>query len=1179
MSNLKRLRRPFAIVFGLMLAALMLWGQAETGQIIGTVQDASGAVVPNVTVAAKNVETGTQRGTTTNTSGVYVLPNLRPGDWEITISASGFATQKKRVTVDVGAKVALDAKMEVGQTSTTVEVNAGAVQVNTESQTLSNTISNQQVTELPSLTRNPYDFVATVPNVSGDMQSGRGVGYAIDGMRSSSTNVMLDGVANNDEFTATVGQQVPLDSVQEYAVTTSTFSAEYGRASGGVVNVTTKSGSNAFHGSLWEFNRLSAYTANTYGNVVNDIPKGGYTRNQFGFQVGGPIIKNKLFVSESTEWTRVRSSAAESLEELDPTFVAMLPANTQSYFSKYGTGAYPATGAVTTAGQLAAAGKTIGPINGVTAVAAGQPIFDTVNFNVPFNAGGGNPQNSYDLVGRLDYNLGDRTQMFFRMGREHQNFLLGTTFYSEYPQFDVGTANANQSYLYSLTHSFSNSIVNNTKISFTRFNSANSFDTAQTNTPNLMIVPGTDPVTGGAIRMPGLENYGQPGEGGLPYGGPQNTIQLGDDFSWTKGKHNMKFGGLYTYLQLNVAYGAYAQAVEQLGPTFQDSMNDLVNVANNPGGSQLSAFAARVNPNGVLPCPYDIYGNLVTTGYNCAVTPPLSSAAYGRSYRYNDWAIYAQDSFRLTSKLTLNYGLRLEHYGVQHNNKSNLDSNFYFGSGSSLEEQVRNGQVEIADKSSIGQFWKPRWGTLAPRIGFAFDPFGDGKSSIRGGYGISYERNFGNVTYNASFNPPASAVVSSNCSPQQVGVTPSCSALVTNNDLGPLGVPGPASNLGPVEIRMPNPNIQVASTQFWSLAIQRQIAKGTLIELGYSGAHGVHLYDVENINQVGAAQAYLGDPLVVSPLCDGPGGGYVNEATGATECLTRPNQQYAAINMRGSLGSSSYNALNLKFQSQDLHHSGVSLVANYTWSHTLDDISSTFSDSLQGGSGDLGSLGYTDPFHPKLDWGNADYDVRQRFVLSPIWETPWYKNGKGLGANLAGGWSFVGVFTARTGTPFSVYDYDNIEIGYTVPRLTPATQITQYKTSSPVNQGGNVFNTLTLPLPASSAPLNTALGISDLGPFPANMTHRNAFVGPGAWNFDLAMGKKFKVTERFGLEFRAEGFNIFNHHNFYVNTTTLAYPNPTPLVVTEEKGGLGSLATGGNTDERRFGQFSLRATF
>jgi outer membrane receptor protein involved in Fe transport len=265
-----------------MLAALMLWGQAETGQISGTVVDASGAVVPNVTVAAKNIATGSQRATATNTAGVFVLPNLSAGDWEITLSSTGFASQKKRVTVDVGGKVAMDAKMEVGQTSTTVEVSAGAVQVNTESQTLSNTISTQQVTELPSLTRNPYDFVATVPNVTSDAQSGRGVGFAIDGMRSSSTNVMLDGVANNDEFTAMVGQQVPLDSVQEYQVVTSSFSAEYGRASGGIVNVITKSGTNDFHGSAYEFNRVSALASNSFFNDANGLPKGIYDRNNFG---------------------------------------------------------------------------------------------------------------------------------------------------------------------------------------------------------------------------------------------------------------------------------------------------------------------------------------------------------------------------------------------------------------------------------------------------------------------------------------------------------------------------------------------------------------------------------------------------------------------------------------------------------------------------------------------------------------------------------------------------------------------------------------------------------------------------------------------------------------------------------------------------------------------------------
>ena len=175
----------------------------------------------------------------------------------------------------------------------------------------------------------------------------------------------------------------------------------------------------------------------------------------------------------------------------------------------------------------------------------------------------------------------------------------------------------------------------------------------------------------------------------------------------------------------------------------------------------------------------------------------MPSADYARSYRYKDWALYAQDSFRLTNKLTINYGLRYEHYGVQHNNHQNLDSNFYPGSGSSFYERVRTGQVSLTNASSVGQFWEPDWGTAAPRIGFAYDVFGDGKTSLRGGFGISYERNFGNVTYNASFNPPGSATLNDVCAAANSLVS-SCPYLVTTAPKGPLGEPGPPSFLPPV---------------------------------------------------------------------------------------------------------------------------------------------------------------------------------------------------------------------------------------------------------------------------------------------------------------------------------------------------------------------------------------------
>jgi len=1131
------------------------------------------------------------------TLGQYAVPGLEPAKYIVKISSPNFNTFEQVVEVTVGAKLTVDAQLAIGQSTTIVEVTAGAAtEVNTQTQEISQLIDTQQLAQLPSLTRNPYDFVAISGNVSsgdnttnsansGQNITNRGVGFSLNGQRESGTEILLDGVENVAVFGAGIGENIPIDSVQEYSVITNNFSSEYGRASGGVVNLTSKTGTNAFHGSLWEYNRLSAYTSNTYANDAANAaflegggtgalpdPKGSYTRNQFGFQVGGPVIEDKLFIFESTEWTRVRSSASETEEILDPSFISMLPANAQSYFTTYGGGASPSSGHVTTAGQLTAAGFSVGPINGVTAVPASTPIFDVVNFKAPFDAGGGTPSNIYSLLGRIDFNLSNKTTTFFRAGREGQTQFMGSGSYSAYPLYDSGVTILNQSFLYSLNHVYNSNMFSNSKISFTRFNSKVAFNTSLTNTPNLMIVPPTDPVTNGEIQLPGLDNFGEPGVGGLPHGGPQNTWQFEHDFAWTKGRHSIRFGGQFTYLQLNVAWGAYGQALEELGGTLQDSLNDLTNTVGNAGGSQLIAFDARVNPQGHLPCVanpgYWSSGSIADLNTNpaCAVTPPLSSAAYARSYRYKDWAIYSQDSFRMTPRLTLNYGLRYEHYGVQHNSDPNLDSNLYFGFGAGIEQQVRTGGVQIADKSSVGGFWKPRWGTAAPRIGFAYDVLGDGRTSLRGGFGISYERNFGNVTYNASFNPPASAVLSSVCAPS---VT-TCTTLVTNNDLGPLGLPGPPSYLGPSELRMPNPNINVAQTQFWSLALQRQLTRNTVFEISYSGAHGVHLYDIENINLLGAGQFYLGDPLTFpqSPNCPSP-------------CLNRPNDQFSNINMRGSLGGSSYNALNVKLQTQNLKNTGLSLVGNYTWSHSLDDLSSTFSDSLQGGSGYIGSLGYTDALNPKLDWGSSDYDVRNRLVISPIWETPWFKSGKGVERQALGGWSVSSIIRVRSGIPFSVFDYSNDFNFFTIPRLTPATPIANYHVGSPQLVGPNTFNALSVPVPASFAPLDPTLGISDFGPFPANMTHRNAFRGPGAWNTDLVVGKNFKLTERFGLEFRAEGFDVFNHHNMYVNTTDLYYDGPTttPLEVTELKGGLGGLATGGNNDERRFGQFSLRVTF
>ncbi|MBV9083592.1 MAG: carboxypeptidase regulatory-like domain-containing protein, partial [Acidobacteriaceae bacterium] len=292
------------LCFGL---AALLTAQTETGQIAGTVTDPTGAAVPNAPVTVKSITTGAIRTTTTSGAGDYTVTNLLPGTYEITISVAGFETVKQNVEVVVGTKTGVDFQLKVGSASTVVQVSETAARVNTETQSLAQTISGRELAALPTISRNPYDLVKTVGNVSDAEPTGRGVGVAINGLRSSSTNILLDGVANNNEFDTTVAITVPQDSMSEFTVVTSDFTAEYGRAAGGIVNVATKQGTNDLHGSAYEFNRVSALAANSFNNNAFDISKPVFTRNQFGFSLGGPIKKDKLFFLDNAEWLRVRS--------------------------------------------------------------------------------------------------------------------------------------------------------------------------------------------------------------------------------------------------------------------------------------------------------------------------------------------------------------------------------------------------------------------------------------------------------------------------------------------------------------------------------------------------------------------------------------------------------------------------------------------------------------------------------------------------------------------------------------------------------------------------------------------------------------------------------------------------------------------------------------------------------
>ncbi|HEY0785931.1 MAG TPA: DUF2012 domain-containing protein, partial [Acidobacteriaceae bacterium] len=454
-----------------------------TAQVTGTVTDPSAAIVPGAAVVLKNTGTNATRTVTVNSDGIYTFSDLQPGSYTVTATSAGFSPFTADVTVTVGGHFTVDAKLSVTNTAT-VEVSSDqSAQVNTATAEVSQVITQEQVSQLPSLTRNPYDFVALSGNISsgdasanGMTQNGadRGVNFSLNGQRNSGTEILLDGVENITVFGDAVGTTVPLDAVQEYRVITNNFSPEYGRASGGVVAVATKSGTNTLHGTIWEFNRIAATTANTVTNAQAGTPKGEYTRNQFGAAVGGPIWKDRLFFFGSAEFTRVRSAASSIGVVPSAELLAASPANVQSFFSTYGPAVSGTTSSQTTNLQA-------GPVDPVTNIQSplydpavyptlqpGTPVFNNVSFVAPQDAGGGLPQNTYNVVGRADYTLGQSTQAFFRFVDYHEIDQAGAAFASPYSQYDVGESNIGQAYLLSVAHEFNQSLTTLSKLSFSR---------------------------------------------------------------------------------------------------------------------------------------------------------------------------------------------------------------------------------------------------------------------------------------------------------------------------------------------------------------------------------------------------------------------------------------------------------------------------------------------------------------------------------------------------------------------------------------------------------------------------------------------------------------------------------------------------------------------------------------
>ncbi len=855
------MRNAVIVFFAALLFAFAgaAWAQTETGQITGTVLDQQGNGVPKAKITVRNTGTGAVRETASDEHGAFIVTNLLPARYAVLAEAPGFTKLDQQVDLAPGGRVSLDLKLQVGKVSETIEVSATAVSVNTETQTLSTEVDSSKLESLPLLTRNPYDLIGTAGNVSSTADAGlsnRGGGYQINGLRAASNNILLDGASNNDEFGAGVGQKVPLDALQEFTVLTNNFTAEYGRAAGGVINVVTKSGSNEFHGTAYEFNRVSRLAANTFDNNAQGIKKPVFARNQFGYSVGGPVIKDKLFFFQSTELLRVRSAGPTIVYIPDAALLAASNANTRAFFNGatvrsgvQNLGTFSRNQLIAQGFDPCAGASASGPCKAYNPNAA---FLDKLAYSVPTDQGAESPQNDYEVVGRVDWSLSSNTQLYGRYAFEKTNFPIGSNVNSVYDGFDGGQRNFDNNFLLSLTHTFSPRLVTQSKIVFNRLNNLQPLGKAPVG-PTLYMF-GNTPATvlGNLLNFPGYTPF-SPGNA-IPFGGPQNYVQAYQDVSYTKGKHAFRFGGNYDYIRDNRTFGAYQEAVETLSTTnFGAGMDRFFN-------GVLRQFQVAVNPQGKLPC--DNFRDPATVTPQCSITLPASAPPFSRSNRYHEFGTYFQDSWRASHRLTLNLGVRWDYYGVQHNKNPNLDSNYYDASAGDIFHSIRNGNISVARLSNVGGLWAKDWNNFAPRLGFAWDVFGNGKTSLRGGYGIGYERNFGNVTFNVIQNPPGYLVVSLTA-PVDIASLP-----ITTNNFGPLGASSGTQGLPKGSMRNVDPHIRTAYAHFYSLSVEREVAKNVVVGVDYSGSKGEKLYSLENPNRVGSGNVYLGDQCPTTPCVD-----------------------------------------------------------------------------------------------------------------------------------------------------------------------------------------------------------------------------------------------------------------------------------------------------------------------
>ena len=1035
--------------------------QTFRGTILGTVTDASGAVVSGAQVTVRNANTGLERITLTSADGSYSVPELPIGSYDVTVKQTAFQKAvTKGVQVDVASDRRVDAVLRPGEVSQQVEVSGDSLPlIETTSSEIGGVVTAQTIQSLPVNGRDYTKLIYLNPGVAGspdqisDSPGSYGT-FSMNGSRGRANNFLLDGTDMNDGYRndpaineagvfgdpATI---LPLDAVAELSVH-SNYEAEFGRNSGAVINTVTKTGTNALHGSAFEYLRTAKLGARNYFNHPSTTTKNGFHNNQFGGSLGGPVIKDKTFFYGNYEGQRETGQQSGTTCVPDPGQIAF----DETQITTGGGTPNPITTAL-----IAQHGWPTPNIS--TGVTPGDPQLETGCPNGPNLAIATNFRNRVDsMIAKLDQNIHSDTltgRYFF--GDSDQSFPFAQLAGGLLPGFNTVTPTRVQLVAVSYVKAVNASQVNEARVGWNRFVEG-FFPEDQSFSPtSIGLVTGTGPYEGG-LPATGVGGFSQIGAtNSVPRNRIDSNWHFVDDYSWKTGKHDLKFG--YEFRRTTIT--------QKFEPRFRGSLSF----------DDLSSFLNGIPSGGV-----QASGNTVRHTFQ------------------NSHGFFIQDAFRATSRLTINYGVRWDYFGVV----GEKNDQFY-----RFDPSAQGG---AGDNIQTKQLYGKDYNNFAPRIAFAYDLTGKGQTVVRAGWGVFYDAFaqdifLGHVPWNCSFCPgPAYPGIGANA--VQKGSVTAGVALDPNtavySGFAPYG-----------DFFATDPNLRTPYTQNFNLNLQQQIGKKASLQVGYVGTRGTKLFRFRDINQPSQAQITAAD---VGCNC-------INDYG-----VPRQYGNFFYLNMEESKASSTYHALQTSFHTNAWR--GLTTQANFVWSHAIDDASDS-EDFIPN------QAQPQDSNNPHLNRGNSSFDIRRRFTWNFAYEFP--HMGGALG-KLKNGWSVNGVVSLQDGQPFQLNynfesDYSGAGEGFDRPDLVGPIHYSNDPTKFLDLSSFAVpctFGFLPPPPPPAlpdSSDQNCVPGSRHFG----NLG-RNSLRGPAFKEFNFSLMKSTSIGERAKFVVEADFFNLLNHPNF-----------------------------------------------